>query len=126
MIHFVETKKAPVAAGHYSQATVFNNMIFVAGQLPIDPVAGKKNLGSIESQTLQALENVKAIVEAGGGNLNSILKTTIYIPNVSLWDKVNHIYAQFFGDHKPARAVVPSRDLHYGFLIEVEAIAAVV
>ena len=111
-------------AGHYSQATEFNNLIFVSGQLAIDPATGEKNLGTIEEQTLQTLENVKAIVEAAGGSLDSILKMTLYVSDISLWGQVNEVYTQFFGAHKPARAVVPTRELHYGFLIEIEAIAA--
>jgi 2-iminobutanoate/2-iminopropanoate deaminase len=124
MINFVQTDKAPAPAGHYSQATEFNNLIFVSGQLAIDPATGEKKLGTIEEQTLQTLENVKAIVEAAGGSLESILKMTLYVSDISLWGRVNEVYTQFFGAHKPARAVVPTRELHYGFLIEIEAIAA--
>lgn len=124
MINFVQTDKAPAPAGHYSQATEFNNLIFVSGQLAIDPATGEKKLGTIAEQTLLALENVKAIVEAAGRSLDSILKMTIYVSDISLWGQVNEVYSQFFGAHKPARAVVPSRELHYGFLIEIEAIAA--
>ena len=124
MINFIQTEKAPAAGGHYSQAVEFNNLIFVSGQLPIKPKTGEKVLGSIEDQTRQTLENVRAIVVAAGGNINSILKMTIYVSDISLWGKVNEVYADFFKAHKPARAVVPTKALHYGFLIEIEAIAA--
>ncbi len=118
----IETPNAPLPAGHYSQAMVWNNLIFVAGQLPLKPNK-EKVLGSIEEQTEQTLENVKAVVEAAGSDLNHVLKVTVYISDISLWDGVNKVYTKFFGEHKPARAIVPVKDLHYGFLIEIEAIA---
>ncbi len=121
--HAISTPNAPSPAGHYAQAMVWNNLIFVAGQLPIKPNR-EKVLGSIEEQTRQTLENVKAIVEAAGSDLRHVLKVTVYISDISLWDQVNAEYAAFFGEHKPARAMVPVKDLHHGFLIEIEAIAA--
>ncbi|GAB3932215.1 RidA family protein [Larkinella terrae] len=123
MIQLIETPNAPLAAGHYAQATVWNDLIFVSGQLPIHPVTKEKLTGPIDEQTRQVLENVKAILEAAGSDLSHVLKTTVYIADIALWDQVNAIYAVFFGDHKPARAVVPTNKLHYGFLIEIEAIA---
>ncbi len=120
---FIETPNAPLPAGHYSQATVWNDLIFVAGQLPITP-SREKVLGSAGEQALQALENLKAIVEAAGGDLEHVLKVTVHIADISLWDEVNAVYAKFFGGHKPARAIVPTKELHHGFLIEIEAIAA--
>ena len=123
MIEFIETPNAPLAAGHYAQATVWNDLIFVSGQLPIHPATKEKFTGSIDVQSRQVLENVKAILEAAGSDLAHVLKTTVYIADISLWDQVNTVYADFFGDHKPARAVVPTKELHYGFLIEIEAVA---
>ena len=114
---------APQPAGHYSQAMVWNDLIFVSGQLAVNPVTKEKVLGSIEEQTQQTLENVKAILEAAGSDLQHVLKTTVYISDISLWTKVNQVYATFFGTHKPARAVVPTKALHYGFLVEIEAVA---
>lgn len=118
----IETPNAPLPAGHYSQAMVWNNLIFVAGQLPIKPNQ-EKVLGRIEEQALQALENVKAIVEAAGSDLAHVLKVTVYISDMGMWDRVNKVYTVFFGTHKPARAIVPTRELHHGFQIEIEAIA---
>ncbi|WP_345249177.1 Rid family detoxifying hydrolase [Nibrella saemangeumensis] len=123
MINQIETPNAPLPAGHYAQATVWNDLIFVSGQLPINPVTKEKMTGPIEEQTRQVLENVKAIVEAAGSDLSHVLKTTVYIADISLWDQVNATYAGFFGDHRPARAVVPTKELHFGFLIEIEAVA---
>ena len=121
----IQTDKAPNPAGHYSQAVVHNGMVFVSGQIPIDPLTGEKITGSIEDQTAQVLKNLTAILEASGSSLAQVLKVTVYITDISLWGKVNEVYSQVFGEHKPARAIVPTRDLHYGFKIEVEAIATV-
>jgi len=120
----ISTPNAPKPAGHYSQAIVHNNLVYVSGQLPIDPTSGEKRIGSIEEQTEQALKNLSEILEAAGSSLNQVIKTTVYISDIELWDRVNAVYARFFGEHRPARAVVPTRNLHFGFQIEIEAIAA--
>lgn len=119
------TPHAPAPAGHYSQAVVHGGIVYVAGQLAVDPATGEKRLGAVEEQTEQALRNLAAVLEAAGSDLAHVLKTTVYVADISLWPRVNAVYARFFGEHRPARAVVPTRDLHYGFLVEVEAIAAV-
>ena len=121
----VLTPNAPAPGGHYSQAIIHNGLIYVAGQLPIDPATGEKKLGSIEEQAEQVLANIRAILEAAGSSLNRVLKTTVYVSDIELWGKVNEIYARTFGEHRPARAVVPIKELHYGFKIEIEAIAAI-
>ena len=120
----IETRDAPTAAGHYSQAIVHNGMVFVAGQLPIDPSDRNKPVGSIEEQTEQTLRNVQAILEAAGSGLDLVLQMTIYVSDISLWGGVNTVYARVMGSSKPARAVVPVKDLHYGYQIEIQAIAA--
>jgi len=98
--------------------------VYVSGQLPIDPQTGDKRIGSIEEQTEQALRNLAAILRACGSSPALVVKTTVYISDISLWDRVNAVYARFFGEHRPARAVVPTRELHFGFQVEIEAIAA--
>ncbi|MBN1636818.1 MAG: RidA family protein [Deltaproteobacteria bacterium] len=118
-------QNAPKPAGHYSRAIAHDGLVFISGQLPIDPVSGEKRLGSIEEQTEQVLKNLAEILKAAGSDLNKVLKTTVYIANIQLWDRVNTVYAGIFGEHRPARAVVPTRDLHFGFLIEIDAIAYV-
>lgn len=123
-IRTVLTPDAPAPGGHYSQAVVYNGLVFVAGQLSIDPATGEKRLGSIEEQTEQALANVRAILEAAGSGLDRVLKTTVYVADIEDWAAVNAVYARVFGDHRPARAVVPTGALHYGFLVEIEAVAA--
>lgn len=120
---FIETPNAPSPAGHYSQAVEFNDLIFVSGQLPVNPETNGKILGSVDDQAHQALKNVKAILEAAGSNMKNVIKATVYISDIALWDSVNKIYASYFGDHKPARAIVPTRELHYDFKIEIEVIA---
>lgn len=117
------TQDAPAPGGHYSQAVVHNGLVFVAGQLPIR-ANGEKCLGSIEEQTELVLANLQAILEASGSSLSRVLKVTVYISDIELWGRVNAVYTQVFGAHKPARAVVPVPALHYGFSIELEAIAA--
>ena len=68
---------------------------------------------------------LEAILQASGSSIKSVLKTTVYVSDITLWSRVNQVYAQFFGEHKPARAVVPTRELHFGFQVEIEAVAAV-
>jgi 2-iminobutanoate/2-iminopropanoate deaminase len=123
-IKTITTENAPKAGGHYSQGVAYNGLLFVSGQLSIDPATGEKKLGSIEEQTEQALKNVAEIVKAAGSSVDRILKTTVYISDINLWSAVNEVYAKFMGDHRPARAVLPVGKLHYGFLIEIEAVAA--
>lgn len=120
----VHTQDAPTPAGHYSQAVVFNGLVFVAGQLAVEPRTGEKVLGSVEEQTEQALKNVGAILKAAGSDLSRVLKMTVYISDIGLWGRVNEVYARVMGEHRPARAVIPTRELHHGFLIEIDAVAA--
>jgi 2-iminobutanoate/2-iminopropanoate deaminase len=124
-MHAVSTPHAPPPAGHYAQAIVHDGIVYVSGQLAVDPATGAKRLGPVEEQAEQVLRNLTAILEAGGSDLVHVLRTTVYISDISLWGRVNGVYARFFGEHHPARTVVPTRDLHYGFQVEIDAIAAV-
>jgi 2-iminobutanoate/2-iminopropanoate deaminase len=121
----ISTQNAPRPSGHYSQAIVHGDLVYVSGQLPIDPRTGERRIGSIEEQTEQALENLSAILEAAGSGRNQVIKTTVYVSDIELWNRVNAVYSTFFGEHRPARAVVPTRNLHFGFQVEIEAIAVV-
>lgn len=109
--------------GHYALATIHQGLVYVSGQFAIDPETGEKKFGSIEEETMQALKNVESILTAAGSKKENVLRMTLYIPDVQLWDQVNEVYEQFFGQHKPARTVVPTNNLHFGFKIEIEAIA---
>jgi 2-iminobutanoate/2-iminopropanoate deaminase len=115
----------PEPKGHYSSAVVHNGLIFVSGQLPRNAVTGEVETGAIELQTELALRNVEDILLAANSDLNHVLQFTIYVSEMELWDKVNEVYASVLGEHKPARAIVPVKDLHFGTKIEIQAIAAV-
>ncbi|MBA2527372.1 MAG: RidA family protein [Pyrinomonadaceae bacterium] len=123
-IRTIETEKAPIPAGHYSQAVVYNGLVFVAGQLAIDPQSGERKLGSIEEQTEQVLKNVSEILKAAGSNMKLVLKMTVFVADIGLWERVNEVYSRVMGEHRPARAVIPTKELHHGFLIEIDTIAA--
>ncbi|HKE57809.1 MAG TPA: Rid family detoxifying hydrolase [Pyrinomonadaceae bacterium] len=120
----ISTPNAPTPAGHYSQAIKYNGLVFVSGQLSIDPKTGERKLGSIEEQTEQTLRNIEGILKAANSDLSKVLKMTVYVADIELWSAVNTVYARVMGENRPARAIVPTGALHYGFLIEIEAIAA--
>jgi 2-iminobutanoate/2-iminopropanoate deaminase len=123
-MHLVRTDNAPIPAGHYSQAVVHNGFVFVAGQLPITPGQKEHAPGTIAEQTERTLENVRAILEAAGTSLEKAVQMTVYVSDISLWGEVNAVYARVMGAHRPARAVVPVGDLHHGYQIEIQAVAA--
>ncbi|MFN8572908.1 MAG: Rid family detoxifying hydrolase [Gemmatimonadaceae bacterium] len=120
----VLTAQAPVPAGHYSQAIVHNGFVFVAGQLPITPGQKEHRVGSVAEQTERTLRNVEAILVAAGSGLNRVVQMTIYVSDISLWGEVNAVYARIMGENRPARALVPVKELHYGYQIEIQAIGA--
>ncbi len=121
----IKLPNAPEPKGHYSPAVEHNGLIFVSGQLPMNHQTGEVETGAIERQTEIALRNVEAILQAANSDLNHVLQMTIYISEMELWDKVNAVYKRILGEHKPARAIVPVKDLHFGTKIEIQAIAAV-
>ncbi len=122
-MQFISTEHAPAAGGHYSQAVVHNGFFFVAGQLAFVPGQKEHRPGSISEQTEQTLRNIEAILLAAGSSLEKVLQMTIYVSDMSLWGRVNATYARIMGSHKPARAIVPVKELHYGYGIEIQAIA---
>ena len=101
-----------------------NGVVYVSGQLPIVPGATEHRIGTMAEQTEQTLRNVEAVLQAAGSGLDRVLQMTIYISDIELWGGVNTVYARVMGAHRPARAVVPVKDLHYGYQIEIQAIAA--
>jgi len=110
---------------HYSPGVVHNGLLYVSGQLSIDPATGKVPAGGAAAETRQALLNLEAVLTAAGAKKTDVIQCRVYTPDVDLWDEINAVYAGFFGDHKPARCVVPSTRLHFGCLVEIEAVAAV-
>lgn len=119
----IHTPNAPAAIGPYSQAVQAGNMLFVSGQIPIDPATGAFAGSDIATQTRQSLTNVKNILEAAGYSLNDVVKTTVLLADIADFGAMNEIYAQFFVETKPARAAFAVKDLPRGALVEIEAIA---
>ena len=109
--------------GHYSPGVISNGMLYISGQLPVDHAAGLPASGDISKQTADALHNVELVLHSAGLTKENVVMCRVYIPDVACWDTVNEVYAEFFGAHKPARVVVPSRPLHNGALVEIEAVA---
>ena len=120
----VTTPFAPEARGHYSQAVVHGGLVFVAGQLPVVPAEPERKLAGFEEQAHQVISNVLGILEAAGSSADRILKATVYIADIAHWPAFNRIYAERLGSHRPARTVVPVAQLHYGYLVEMDVIAA--
>ena len=123
-MEFIATESAPAARGHYSQAVVHAGIVYVAGQLPIVPGEPQLKLEGFERQAEQVLDNVEAILEASGSSLARVLKATVYIADIAHWPRFNELYARRMGMHRPARTVVPVAGLHYGYLVEMDVIAA--
>ena len=125
MIKTVVSPTAPKPAGHYSHAVVHNGVVYLAGQLGVDPAKPGAPAGSIEAQTEQALKNIKSILEASGSDLDHVLQMTVFVTDMALWAKVNEAFARVMGHHRPARAVVPVKDFRDGYQVEIQSIAAV-
>ena len=121
----IQTAEAPLPAGHYSQAIVHNGFVFVAGQLTIVPGQKEHRPGTVQQQTEQTLRNIEAILKAAGSGLDRAVSMTIYVSDIEHWSEVNMTYIRVMGANKPARAVVPVKDLHYGYALEISCIAAV-
>jgi len=122
---FVKTIDAPIPAGHYSQAVIANGFIFVSGMLPIIPNSGVRLPEGIVAQTEQVFKNLELVLKAANSDLNRLVNVQLFIPRIEFWTTINQIYAKTLGLHKPARTVIPCGELHYGALIEVNAIAIV-
>ncbi len=119
---YVATKKAPSAIGPYSQAIDIGDMVFTSGQIALKP-DGILIEGGIEEQTRQVLTNLGEVLQEAGSSLQNVVKTTIFLANMDDFAKVNEIYAEFFGSHKPARSTVAVKTLPLNVLVEIEAIA---
>ena len=121
----IYTKNAPEPLGHYSQAIIHNNTIYLATQIPIDPKGNSNEITTIDQQTKQLLTNIENILLAGNSDLNHIIRITIYITDMNLWDEVNTIYKDFLKDHKPARGIIHVKSIHKGFQVAMDVVAAV-
>lgn len=119
----IQPSNQPQPKGHYSPGIEHNGVIYVSGQLPMDLLTREPFTGGIEEQTELALRNVEAVLNAAGSDLSRVLQFTIYVSDMELWGAVNAAYARVMGDHRPARAIVPVKDLHFGTKIEIQAIA---
>lgn len=120
----IQTTNAPAAIGPYSQAIKHGSLLFVSGQIPLDPKTGELVAGSIEDQTRQVLTNLKAIVETAGGSLGNVVKTTIFLKSMADFARVNEVYGNFFPAPYPARSTVAVAGLPKDVSVEIEAIVA--
>ncbi|NLT72596.1 MAG: hypothetical protein GXX94_00170 [Chloroflexi bacterium] len=124
-MHSVTAANAPAALGHYSHAIVSGGLVFVSGQLPINPESGEVEADTIEGQVACSLDNVSRILASAGSGMDRVVKATIFISDMSLFSRANAAYAAAFGEHRPARSAVPTLLLPRGALVEIEVIAEV-
>jgi 2-iminobutanoate/2-iminopropanoate deaminase len=120
----VSTPKAPAAIGPYSQAIRAGNMLFLSGQIPLDPASGTLVAGGIEAQTRQVFTNIGAILQAAGASFDAVVSATVYVADMNDFAKVNEIYATYFASPAPARATVQVARLPKDALVEIQVIAA--
>ena len=121
----IQTAQAPAAIGPYAQAVRAGNLLFVSGQIPLDPDTGQMVTGDITVQTERVLKNLAAILEAGGSDLARVLKTTVYLRDLEDFGKMNAVYAKFLGENPPARATVQAARLPRDAAVEIDLIAEV-
>ncbi len=119
----VRTEKAPAAIGPYSQAVVAGNLVYTAGQIALDPATMQIVGSTIEEQTTQVFENLRAILESAGASLQSVVKTTVFLSDMGEFAAMNEVYARYFGDHKPARSTVQAARLPKDVKVEIDALA---
>jgi|SRR6185436_7948738 2-iminobutanoate/2-iminopropanoate deaminase len=121
----VATDNAPKAIGPYSQAIVHNGLAYLSGQTPLDPATGQLVEGDIAAQTARVIENLKAVLEACGSGLASVVKTTVYLKDMGDFAKMNEVYAKYFSENPPARSTVEAARLPRDARVEIDAIAIV-
>ena len=117
------SQKAPKPLGPYSQAIQSNGWLFISGQIPLDPESGKLITGSIQDQTKRVLENMGAILEEAGLDFSHVVKTTVFLKDLALFDAFNQVYSEYFNQTKPARSTVEVSRLPRGVDLEIEAVA---
>ncbi|HEX6941170.1 MAG TPA: RidA family protein [Longimicrobiales bacterium] len=121
----VHTERAPKAIGPYSQAIIAGNLVFTAGQVPLDPATMQMVDGDVAAQTARVFENIKAVLEAAGASLSSVVKTTVYLKDMNDFGAMNEVYERYFGDHKPARSTVEVARLPKDARVEIDTIAVI-
>jgi len=119
----ISTNNAPQAIGPYSQAVKANGFIFLSGQIPLDPATGSVVEGGIKEQTERVMMNIKSVLDAAGADMKAVVKTTIYLTDLSDFSTVNEIYGNYFRENPPARAAVEVSSLPKGVKVEIEAVA---
>lgn len=124
-LNAIRTDQAPAAIGPYSQAIVAGDVVYTAGQVPLDPSSGEIVGSTIEEQTARVLESLAAILEAAGASLKTVIKTTVFLSDMAEFAAMNEVYARCFGDHKPARSTVQAARLPKDVKVEIEAVAAI-
>lgn len=120
----VKSNDAPEPIGPYSQAIVIKDLVFVSGMIAVDPKTGKMVSGGAKEQTQRALESLRAVLKAAGTSEKSVVKTTIFIRDASMFKDMNETYARFFGEHKPARATLVTSFPREDILVEIDAVAS--
>jgi 2-iminobutanoate/2-iminopropanoate deaminase len=120
---FVSTDRAPKAIGPYSQATISEGLIFTAGQIALDPATGEIVAGGVGPETERVFANLRAILEAAGADLGSVVKATVFLTDMNDFKAMNEVYAAAFGDHRPARSTVAVAALPRGVAVEIDVIA---
>ena len=122
-LQVISTERGPKAIGPYSQAIVMGDLIYTAGQIALDPASMEVVSGGIKEQTTRVLANLQAVLEAAGSDLSRVVKTTVFLIDMSDFPAMNEIYAQAFGTHKPARSTVAVSGLPRGVRVEIEVVA---
>ncbi len=121
----VHTDRAPEAIGPYSQAVVVGNLVFTAGQIPLDPETMEVVGGDVAAQTERVMQNIKAVLDGAGASLGSVVKTTVFLKDMNDFAAMNEVYARYFGEHRPARSAVQAARLPKDVLVEIETIAVI-
>ena len=124
-LEYVHSDDAPAAIGPYSQAIAVDGWVFCSGQIPLDPETGDLLKGSVGEQTDLALRNLRAVLEAAGSSLGSVVKTTVFLSDMSTFGEMNEVYAKHFGEHRPARAAVQAGALPKYCDVEIECVARI-
>ena len=125
MKQIIATENAPKAIGPYSQAVVWNGIVFLSGQIPLDPATGQLIEGDVVVQTERVLENIRAVLEAAGSSFDRVLKTTVFLKNMGDFPRMNDVYGRYFGVTPPARSTVEAARLPRDVQVEIDCIAAV-